>query len=200
MLKIGLTGGIGSGKSTVLQLFSILGVPIYDSDSRSKWLQQNDLEIIIRTKTLLGNDAYFLDNKLNKTFITQKIFADHKLLAAFNDIVHPKVTEDFLNWCKIHLTKKYIIKESALLFESGGNKNLDKIITVISPEILRIERIKKRDTHRTETEIKAIIKKQSTDEQKIKFSNYVLQNNESQLLVPQVINLHLSLLELHKKL
>lgn len=190
MLKIGITGGIGSGKSTVLQIFSLLGVPIYDSDSRSRWLQENDKQLISDTKLLLGNDAYLPDNKLNKPFIAQKIFSDKTLLEKFNGIVHPKVFEDSEKWYTENAIKKYVIKESALLFESGAYKNVDKVIAVIAPEKLRISRIQKRDPHRTETEIRAIMAKQWNDEQKIKLAHYVLENDETQLLIPQVLKLH----------
>lgn len=190
MLKIGLTGGIGSGKSTVLQIFSILGIPIYDSDSRSRWLQENDLEIISETKKLLGNEAYIANNKLNKPYIGQKIFSEKKILEAFNAIVHPRVFEDCEKWYTKNSHQKYVIKESALLFETGANKNLDIIISVISPEKLRIERIQKRDPNRSVDEIKSIFEKQTSDEQKIALSDYIIHNNETQLLIPKVLELH----------
>jgi len=190
MLKVGVTGGIGSGKSTVLHFFSVLGVPVYDSDSRSRWLQENNPKIIEETKLLLGNDAYLADNKLNKPYIANKVFSDKATLEKLNAIVHPRVFEDSVNWYCQNEKHTYVIKESALLFESGMYKNLDKVISVVAPIEMRMERIKKRDSYRTNQEINAIISKQTTDEEKIKKSDFVIVNDETQLLISQVLAIH----------
>jgi dephospho-CoA kinase len=189
MIKIGITGGIGSGKSTITKIFSLLEVPVYDADSRAKWLQNNDSKLIKSTQTLLGEEAY-KDGKLNSTYILSKIFKNSDLLAQLNSLVHPRVFEDFADWCQQNSAKPYILKEAAIMFESDSYKTLDKIILVTSPMELRIKRILERDPQRTEADVKAIISRQLSDEEKIAKADFIIENDEKKLLMSQVLELH----------
>lgn len=192
MKVIGLTGGIGSGKSTIAGIFKTLGVPVYNSDERAKELYFNT-EIKKKVIELLGNDAYKDETTLNKKFIGRKIFSDKELLTKLNAIIHPAVGKDFEEFKKIHTKEKYIVKESALLIEAGLLKTVDKLLVVTSNEILRTDRLKKRDGLNKE-EISNIIAKQLPDAEKIKKADWVIENNEQELLIPQVLKIHKSLL------
>ena len=126
MLKVGLTGGIGSGKTTVLSLFNSLGVPIYQSDERAKWLINNHSEIINSLTSLFG-DKIYIDKKINAAYLSNIVFKDPEKLGQLNSVVHPKVAEDFIFWCSKQ-DASYVVKEAAILIETGAYKQLDKII------------------------------------------------------------------------
>lgn len=194
MLKIGITGGIGSGKSTVCKIFSALGIPVYESDSRSRWLQENNQEIIAKTKSLIGNEAYLSTGKLNREYIANMVFEDINLLIQLNQIVHPVVIADGEKWFSELKNVPYALKESALIFTANINKHLDKIIVVDAPEEIRIQRILKRDSKKSIEEIKAIIEKQKPNEARFSEANFFIHNNEIQFLVPQVIAIHKELI------
>lgn len=190
MLKIGVTGGIGSGKSLVCKVFETLGVPIYSTDLKTKQIQIKDLEVIEGTKKIFGEEAYDSNNQLNREFIAAKVFDDKSKLAQLNSLVHPKVFQDFENWCKALKNQPYIIKESALTFETGFNKKLDKVILVTAPIDVRINRVLERDKFRTIDEVKNIIDKQMPEAEKIKLADYILANDESDLMFPHIFKLH----------
>jgi dephospho-CoA kinase len=187
-LQIGVTGGIGSGKSLVCKIFAVLGAPVYDADSRAKWLMNNDAEVKISLLLEFGEES-FTKNGLNRDYIAQLVFNDSAKLAKLNAIVHPAVGKDYAQWISKQ-NAKYSIKEAALMFESGAYKALDKIINVSAPEALRISRVVKRDTFRKKEEVQAIISKQLTEEERNNRSDYSLLNDEQQLLLPQIIALH----------
>lgn len=191
-LKIGITGGIGTGKSIVCKIFELLGIPIYDADARAKWLLTHDEELIKQVKQHFGENVYLSanDNQLNKKFLSDRIFKNPNQLDLLNGLVHPKVMDDHEKWQKNNIHHPYIIKEAALLYESGSYKYLDKIITVYAPVPLRIERILKRDPHRTESDIKAIMAAQISDEEKVKKADYVIYNDDKKMVIPQVLELH----------
>src|ERR1700758_2987050 len=191
MKVLGLTGGIGSGKSTVACIFKTLGVPIYNSDLRAKELYFIP-EIKKQVEELLGTKAYRNSSTLNKKYISEKIFSDKILLEELNAIIHPAVGRDFESFKKIHADKNYIVKESALLIEAGLLKTIDKLIVVTSSISLRIERIKKRDNLKKE-EIEKILQKQLSDADKIKKADWVIENNEENLIIPQILKIHKSL-------
>ena len=188
MKVIGLTGGIGSGKSTIANIFKTLGVAVYNSDDRAKELYFN-ADIRKKVEELLGKEAYSGKNKLNKKFISSKIFSDKTLLEKLNEIIHPAVGKDFEDFKKLHNKEKYIVKESALLVEARLLKTIDKLIVVTSNEKLRSERIKKRDGLNKE-EIAKIISRQLSDKEKEKKADWVIENNEEDLLIPQVLKIH----------
>ena len=141
--KIGLTGGIGSGKTTICKIFGSLGIPIFNSDEYAKQLLKNNIQVIEKIKKTFGENIVN-KNRINKKKISQIIFSNEKKLKIINDIIHPVVIQGFNQWCEKQ-TKKYIIKESALLFESKTYKELDKIIWIEADENLRIKRVEKRD-------------------------------------------------------
>ena len=187
MLRVGITGGIGSGKSVVCRIFNSLGIPVYNADDAAKNIMQQDENVKQELKTLLGN-IYDDDGTLNRKKVAAHIFNNNQLLAAINSIVHPAVVADSVQW-EQKVTTHYFIRESAILFESGTNNRLDKIILVEAPEELRIQRIIQRD-QRTREQIQLIINQQWSTEKKKKLSDYTIINDDHHALFPQVLNLH----------
>ncbi len=180
---IGLTGGIGSGKSTVARLFEILGCALSNSDDVAKaiYFKEEVQPVVIN---LLGKEAYLNEGELNKTFIAQKIFSDTGLLHQLNAIIHPEVKKCFENFKKDN-SGKIIVKETALLFEAKLEKTVDKIVLVAADDELRIKRVTRRDGLSREDVLKKI-KSQLPQEDKIKLSDYVIYNNEEEFLITQV--------------
>lgn len=190
-LQIGITGGIGSGKSTVCQIFATLGISIYDADSRAKYLMSNSNEITNTVKRSFGQAAYFENGELNRTYLAQEIFSNPQKAKILEQIVHPAVAKDYLSWVETNKSKSpYLLKEAALMFETGGNKFLDKIILVSANEDLRIRRVLQRDPQRSKEQIRAIIKKQMPESEKQKRADYIIDNNGKQELIKQVVKLH----------
>ena len=186
MKIIGLTGGIGSGKTTVAKLFKELGVPVYNSDLRGKKLMKNSKEIRTAVIDLLGKDSYVLE-RLNKKYIADKVFSNKELLQKLNSIVHPAVRKDFMRWAKKKKTP-YVIQEAAILFENGSYNNFDKIILVKAPKDVRLERIIARDNGSKE-EILARMENQWDDSKKIPLSDYIIENidlDQTKLQVEQI--------------
>lgn len=192
MLKIGITGGIGSGKSVVARLFAALGVPVYDSDSRAKWVMAHDLVLRAQLQEAFGADTYDAAGQLDRPYLARVAFADPARLAQLNGLVHPRVGEDFAAWTKQQAAAghAYALKEAALLFESGAYKGLDKIITVFAPPEVRQARVLHRDAHRTAADVQRIISQQLPEEERLTRANYVVYNDDSQLIIPQVLALH----------
>lgn len=188
ILQIGITGGIGSGKSLVSRIFSCLGVPVYDADSRAKYVMTTDGILIDQIKKEFGELSYH-NNELNRSYISELVFKDKKKLEVLNRLVHPRVREDYKNWV-IRQARPYVLKEAALLFEAQSNEMLDKVIVVSAPEELRINRVLERDNHRTRKQIEEIIKSQMKEEEKRKLADFVIVNDETQLVIPQVLMLH----------
>ncbi|MFL1012289.1 dephospho-CoA kinase [Flavisericum labens] len=189
---VGLTGGIGSGKTTVAKEFEKLGIPVYIADEEAKRLM-NDSPVIKRELThLFGKDAY-TDGELNRPFIANIIFNDKSFLEKMNAIVHPRVAKHFNKWI-FKQNAPYVIKEVAILFENGGNKACDYVITVVAPKAVRIKRLLHRDDT-TKKKIEAIIKNQWTDDEKTKLSNYVINNVKLEDTQAQVLQIHHQLLK-----
>ncbi|HEX7413761.1 MAG TPA: dephospho-CoA kinase [Bacteroidia bacterium] len=192
MIIVGLTGGIGSGKSTVATVFETLGISVYYSDERAKelyFLPKVKLQIV----QLLGKEAYLNRTTLNKSYISQKIFSDADLLKKVNAIIHTEVQKDFELFAQQHKNEKYILQESALLIEEKLLTMIDKLIVVTSTLALRKQRIIKRN-QLSEEEITKRINQQLPDKEKIKFADWVIENNEEKLLIPQLLKIHQSLL------
>lgn len=187
MISIGLTGGIGSGKTKVAELFSVLNVPVYNSDLQANILMETSPIIHRQIIDLLGEEAY-VGNKLNKPFISKKIFSDQSLKNSLNKIVHDKVLEDFIEWRETNTNKKYIIQEAAILFETDHYKIHDIMITVTCPMETKMDRLKKRGM--TESEIKSRMNNQWSDEKKNLLSDYMIINDEKESLIQQVIAIH----------
>ena len=192
MIVVGLTGGIGSGKTTVAKQFKLLGIPVYIADEEAKMLMNSSKIIKRKLIELFGNEAYY-NNQLNRPFIAGIIFKDKDALQKMNAIIHPRVAKHFNKWL-LKQKAPYVIKEAAILFENGGYKLCDYIITVIAPKELRLSRLLKRD-NTTEDKIEAIIKNQWTDEQKVKLSQFVINNEDLENTKEQVVKVHNQLLE-----
>jgi dephospho-CoA kinase len=187
MLRIGITGGIGSGKSTVAGIFSVLGIPVYDADSAAKRLMSEDESLKEKIIEHFGEKSY-LESKLNPKHLSQQVFNDTKKIELLNSIVHPATIKDAEEWMKKQKAP-YLIKEAALIFESGSNKTLDKIIGVSSPLSLRVERTMKRNNITSE-QVMDRINLQMNEEEKMRLCDYVIINDEEQMLIPQVLQLH----------
>jgi dephospho-CoA kinase len=191
MMIVGLTGGIGSGKSTVAAMFKELDVPIYNSDDRAKYLMNTSIEIKEKLIALLSDKAYE-NGQLNRSFIAEKVFNDSELLANLNGIVHPVVKQDFLAWVK-EQDACYVIQETALLFENNSQNLYDRIIVVTAPKELRISRVLDRDNS-TREQVLARINNQLDDEIKIKSSNFVIENIDLERTSSIVLQVHASIL------
>ena len=189
MLQIGVTGGIGSGKSLVCQIFKHLGIPVYDADYRARWLLSNNSALITAVKETFGEQAYDQQNQFDRQFMAEQVFNQNEQVNKLNQLVHPLVGLDYQKWVGQY-DAPYVIKEAALLIESGGYKNLDKLITIYASENLRIKRISQRDPHRSMDQIKAIISKQTTEGTRQDLADYVIRNDENELVIPQVLLLH----------
>lgn len=193
MLKVGITGGIGSGKSTVTRIFSLLGVPVYDADSAAKRLMNEDDTLKSGIIEAFGPLAY-PDGKLDRAWLATQVFNDPGKLAQLNALVHPATIADARAWME-RQTAPYALKEAALMFESGSDKGLDKVIGVSAPETLRINRVMAREKT-TEEEVRKRISKQMPEDEKMARCDYILHNDGEQMLIPQVLAIHDKLLAL----
>ncbi|MEL0643237.1 dephospho-CoA kinase [Olleya sp. Ti.3.14] len=189
---VGLTGGIGSGKTTVANYFKALNVPVYIADNEAKALMDRSKVIKRKLIKLFGDEAY-VDNTLNKPFIASQIFSNQALLKKMNAIVHPKVAKHFSNWVKKQ-SAPYVISEVAIIFENGSQGKYDYIITVVAPEQTRLNRVIKRDNS-SEAKVKAIMNNQWTDQQKTECSDFVINNTDLKDTKLQVQNIHSKLLK-----
>ena len=185
-LKIGLTGGIGSGKSTISKVFSILNIPVYEADVKAKYLIENNQDLLKDIKTLLGPDSYFPNGQYNKVFVAQKVFGNPILLEKLNILVHPRVRADFEKWVLNHSASKMVIKEAAIMKKDN---QLDKIIVVVSPVGVRIERILKRDSFRTKEDVYEILKRQKNEKEYLEIADFIIKNDEAHLVIPQVLKI-----------
>jgi len=187
MLKIGLTGGIGSGKTTVAEVFKQLEIPVYSSDDRAKALMLENEPLRASVIGLFGEQSY-LEGELNRAYIASKVFSNKEQLNKLNALVHPVLKKDFEAWIAAQKSA-YAIKEAAILFESGANIGLDKVILVEAPKELKISRVEQRDGIEYEA-VLARMDKQWPDEQKREYSDYVIVNDEKLSVLEQVIKLH----------
>jgi dephospho-CoA kinase len=194
MIKVGLTGGIGSGKSIVASIFEMLGVPVFYADHEAKVLMESNQELREGIIKLLGNNA-FSDNKLNRGYIAAKVFSDPDMLVKLNEIVHPAVHRYFLKWTESFAGIPYVVEEAAILFESGANNYFDYSILVTSPESLRIERVMKRDKVNEEN-VKARMKNQFPEDKNLSMADFIINNDKDSMILPQILELHERLLSL----
>ena len=186
-LLIGVTGGIGSGKSMVCRLFECLDIPVYYADSRAKWLTNNDPEIREKVVALLGNEAYDSEGLYNTRFVASSVFKNEPLLKALNVIIHPVVLRDTKEWVEQEAGAPYVVKEAAIMAKAGQANAVDYVVVVEAPVELRIQRILQRDK-RTEQEIRAIIERQVSDESRREIADYIVNNDDSSELIPQVLH------------
>lgn len=188
-LKIGITGSIGSGKTTVCHIFESLGIPVYYADGRAKWLMVNDPRLVSGVKKEFGEEAYYANGTLNRHYLAQTVFHDAAKLKVLNALVHPIIADDSERWHHGQEGVPYTLKEAALLFESNNHLKLDKVIAVSCPENIRIQRVIKRDGM-TEEEVRARMDKQMPDEEKIARADYIINNDGQTSLVQQVVKIH----------
>ena len=194
MKIIGLTGGIGSGKSKILSVFSSYGIPCYESDRRAKWLMQRDAELKSKIKSFFGDQIYEND-QFNQTKLAKLVFANKGKLEALNSLVHPRVKMDFKSFVSQQDTT-YIIKEAAILFETGGEKDCDATILVTAPEKLRLQRVLNREKI-SSMDIKARINNQWSDSRKIPLADYIINNIDWDKTLKKIDEIHQKLLVLY---
>jgi len=195
MLKVGITGGMGSGKSTICAIFESLKIPVYYSDDRAKALMISP-KIKSKIQEYFGKNIYKDNNELDRKLLAEIVFNDKSKLDKLNSIVHPAVFEDFRKWVKTHQNYPYIIKEAALMFESKSYKELDFVVNVNAPIEVRIKRILERDKS-SRKQILERINKQFTDKKRSELANYTIINNGKKLLIPQILKLHEILIQIN---
>ena len=192
MKVVGLTGGIGSGKTTVAKAFLALGIPVYIADEEAKKMMRNSKVIKRKLIAIFGEEAY-VANDLNRPFLANVIFNDKSYLKKMNDVVHPRVAKHFNKWV-LKQDASYVIKEVAILFENDGYKQCDFIITVTAPKEIRIKRLLQRDDTTIE-KIETIMNNQWSDEKKVKLSQYIIENLKLESTKKQVLEVHTQILK-----
>ena len=194
MLKVGLTGGIGSGKTTVCKVFETLGIPVYDADTQAKWLMNTDPELKTALQGCFGNGIYHDDGTLDRRKLAEIIFNDPTSLEMVNSRVHPAVARDFEYWCTMQ-SSPYVLEEAAIIFESNIAHRFAKLILVTAPDDIRIERVCTRDRIAPETARKRMAN-QWPEEKKIALADYVIYNDHIRLITPQIMEIHRQLLKI----
>lgn len=196
MLKVGLTGGIGSGKSIIAEVFKVLGIPVFDADTAAKHIMQTDEQLISKIKAAFGEETY-TGNKLNRKILADKVFNDTYQLEKLNALVHPASIQAGLDWADKQ-TAPYVIKEAALMFEAGSAFNLQYVIGVYAPKSLRIKRVMER-SNMTRDEVLVRMSRQVDDKIKMRLCDFVIVNDEQQMILPQILSLHQQLLDKAKQ-
>lgn len=194
-LLVGITGGIGSGKSTVSRIFESLDVPVYYADDRGKALLVEDPALIEQVKSTFGAESYAEHGSLNTSYLASEVFPNPKKLEVLNGLVHPAVARDFEMWANQHSNNPYLLKEAALLYEIGSYKQLDATLCVMAPKELRLERVLLRDPTRSRQQIMQIMERQTDDTVRKELADYLINNDGNKLLIPQVLNVHAKLLK-----
>ena len=192
-LLIGLTGGIGAGKTLVAKIFELLRVPVFNADTEAKVILGNDENVRTQVIEVFGPKAYSR-MKPNRKYLARQIFSNDEMREKLNAIVHPAVGEAFKKWVEDHHDKPYLLKEAAIIFETGGESKLDGVVLVTAPEMIRIERVMKRDKV-TENQVRDRMAAQWSDEEKLKKSDYHIVNDGKTAIIPQVLTMHDALLE-----
>jgi dephospho-CoA kinase len=195
-MRLGITGGIGSGKSTVCRVFSVLGIPVFSADTVANDIMDNDEAIVSMVTTIAGKELY-LSGKLDRTKLASLIFNDNSLLEKINSLVHPIVFDRFKSW-EQEQTTPYVILEAAILFESGGSKLCDRIATVVAPVEQRVGRIVLRNNLSRE-QILERMRNQMDDDSRIKQSDYIIHNAENDMIIPAILKIHDDILTCIKK-
>lgn len=186
---LAVTGGIGAGKSTVCEIFSVLGFQVYSADDRAKWLMAHCQELVVAIKETFGEECYSSKGELNRRFLAQRVFNDGEELSKLNALVHPVVKADFESWVGSQREQDIVIKEVALLFENRGEADVDGSLLVSADEDTRIERVLSRDLQRTASEVKAIIGKQMPEKEKRTLADWIIDNDGNSLIIPQVLKI-----------
>jgi dephospho-CoA kinase len=196
MIKVGITGGIGSGKSIVSKAFSMLGVPTYNADNRAKSIIQENSRVKTAIIDLLGEEAYLEDGTYNRIFVAELVFSDAGLLKKLNDIVHPAVRNDAIKWFRENADCQCVVYEAAIMNAAKNGNDLDYVVVVHADIETRVSRILKRDAHRTTNQVKGIIENQKSTEEFLELADFVIQNNEEDLVLEQVLKLYSQLITL----
>ena len=196
VLKIGLTGGLGSGKSTVAKIFEVLGIPVYYADNEAKRIMHNDLKLKAEIIKHFGEESY-VDNQLNRSYLSSVVFENKEKLSLLNSLVHPATIRDSKEWIN-RQTTPYAIKEAALIFETGSQEALDYVIGVSAPLHLRIMRSMKRD-QLTREQVQQRMSKQIEEVIKMHLCDFIIYNDEVKPVIPQVFELHKKLITLSRK-
>jgi len=196
-LKLGITGGIGSGKSTVCKVFAVLGIPVFSADDEAKRIQENDRDLQDRISTIAGKDL-FPGGRLDRTEMARLIFTDRGMLEKVNSVVHPAVFQSFGEWLR-NQNSPYSIMEAAILFESGAFRMMDRVATVVTPYQERIGRLVGGNRF-TREQIIERMKNQADDESRIPGSDFIIFNSENDMVIPAVLGIHGEMLNLHKKI
>lgn len=191
MQKIGLTGGIGSGKSFVAEVFRHLDVPVFNSDDEARRIQETDQSVLEEIRAALG-DVFHADGKLDRKKVAGIVFSDAEKLHELNAIVHPAVAKAFESFCEKHASASYVIKEAAIIFELGLDEQLDGTILVTAPDKVRVDRVMKRDSV-SESDVRARMAKQWSDEEKRMRADYFIDNDGAKAILPQVLKIHAAL-------
>jgi dephospho-CoA kinase len=186
-MKLGVTGGIGAGKTTVCRIFNVLGIPVFSADIEARIIMETDQNVIRKINALTGKDL-FLNGSLDRKGLAKLIFTNKNLLEQVNNVVHPVVLNQFLIWTEKQYTP-YVILEAAILFESNASKLVDKIITVIAPEEERVERVIQRNDL-TREQVMERMQNQMHDEERLIQSDYVIDNSENQMIIPLILKIH----------
>ena len=184
-IKVGVTGAIGAGKTFVSSIFEKLGFPVFNSDVEAKKCMQSDMYLIEQIKVIFGDKVYE-NNILQKDILSEIIFNNNEKLKSLNHLIHPVVSKNFMNWCELQ-NSDIIIKEAAILFESGSNDFLDKIICVSAEEEIRIKRVMLRDKC-DKNRVLSVMSKQMTQKEKEKLSDFIIINDDKKLLMPQIVD------------
>jgi len=188
MLKIGITGGIGSGKTTVCRVFESLGIPIFNADTTAKSIMATNSSLIASIKKEFGEEAYLSNNELNRKYLANKVFNNEEALKKLNSLVHPATIKAFIDWSLLQRSA-YVIKEAAILFESGSYRDCDFVIVVASPENLRIKRVMEREGV-DEDNVRSRISKQMPEEEKEELADFIIINDDKTAIIPQVLKLN----------
>ncbi len=190
-MKLGITGGIGSGKTSVCRVFNVLGIPVFSADPEAREIMDNDINIKNEINTIVGKDIY-PEGRLDRMELASLIFNNKKLLEKVNSLVHPVVFDNFIRWTEKQ-TAPYVIMEAAILLESGGYKLVDRVATIVAPVEERISRVTQRNMLNRD-QVMERIKNQMTDEERIRMSDYVIYNSENDMIIPAILDINKDLL------
>ena len=194
-MKLGITGGIGSGKTSVCRIFNVLGIPVFSADAAARVIMDSEPDIIRKVNSIAGKNMYS-NGLLDRPELATMIFNNEKLLKKINKVVHPVVFEQFISWARLQ-EAKYVILEAAIIFESGASKLVDRIATVIAPVEERINRVIQRNNLSREQVIKRI-RNQMEDKERIKLSDYVIDNSDQEMIIPAILKIHKEILDIIK--